>query len=235
VAVPANFEVNLARRYAKGKDGVGGVGDVVFETQKTLDSPWDGLYELLRHREKVAGPFLSILESSLFHINDRIKEGPRVKWASLKSREGAAEPVSDAFFLYRRDDQRLPSFIHGKLLELAIDYGKRFLNQMDLYSPAVYRAEVESMVDSLSFSNAYDRATLALGHKTGLVARTGGSVMFYSTDPEAATKIAEGILGAIGPSFWAELQRRLGATTSFDEPLQKLADRYSSARSESKN
>ena len=228
LSVPATFEINLARRYARGKDGVGGVGDVVFDTQKTIEAPWDGLYELVRHQGRPATAFLNDLESSLFHINEKIKEGPRVKWASLKSMEGAAEPVSDAFFLYRREDQRLPSFIRGKLLELAIEHGKSALDQMDLHSVPLYRAEVEAMVDSLGFSRAYDRATVALGQETGLVARTGGSVMFYSADPEAATKIAQGILAAIGPAFWTELRRRLGATNSFDEPLEKLASLHGS-------
>jgi hypothetical protein len=228
ISVPAAFEINLARRYAKGKEGVGGVGDIVFETQKTIEAPWDGLYELLRHHKDAAQPFLADLESSIFHINERITEGPRVRWASLKAREGASEPVSDTYFLYRRDDQRIPSFVRGKLLELALERGRGILEEMELRSVPVFRSEVESMIESLAFSRSYDRATAALGHEFGLVARTGGSVMFYSTNPEAATKIAQGILAAIGPAFWTELRRRLGATNSFDEPLEKLASEHAS-------
>jgi hypothetical protein len=221
--VPAHFEINLTTRYAHGRNGVGGVGDVVFETQKTVEAPWDGLYQLLANNLQASASFLQHLENSLFLINRQITSGPRVRWASLKSLEGAAEPVSDAFFLYRRDDQRIPAFIRGKLLELALEQGAPIYNEMDLRSIGVYRSEVTALVDHLMYSHAYERAVSSLGEQEGLISRSGGSVMFYSTDPEAATKIADRILRAIGPTFWDELRRRLGAAANFDPELDRLA------------
>jgi hypothetical protein len=227
VTVPATLEVNLARRYARGTKGKGGAGDIVFDTQKTVDYPFDGLYELLVAMKQESASFRKGLEDRMFRINDSIERGPRVTWFSLKAVEGASPPSSDMFFFYGRDTFRLSSFLRTRLLELATERAAPVYEEMDLRSKPVFEQILDGMVGRLTLSNVFDRASANLGREFGIRLRTGGSAMISSSDPQAITRVAREILDAVEQEFLDELRREIGASVNFDRPLAKLAERHS--------
>ncbi len=233
VVVPASFSINLAVAYAHGTvQGKAGAGDIVFDTQRTAQFPAEGLYDLLRMNQSLARPFLMALRDQVFHINDRISEGPTIRWASLKAFEGSVEPTTSCFFLYRKDPTSLGGFLKGRLLEVALERGKRVYDRSRMVPAAVYRDIVAAIVNRISLSPAYSRAAARRGELKSMFARPGGSVMISTDNPEAPTEVAEEVIDAVSDAFLTDLARQLGASEQFEQDLERLAERedYQSAK-----
>ena len=226
VNVPATLEINLATAYAHGPlSNRAGAGDVVFDTQKTPDQPHEGIYDLLRARGQAGARYARSLRDLCFHLNDRIQEGPTVKWASLKALEGAVEPSSSMYFLYLKDPTTIWNFLRRKLLEVALERGENVYKETPLVPKQVYRTIVGAIVDRIAQSNAYARAVTRRAELRTLIARPGGSVMISTDNPEAPTQVAAEVLDAIQEDFRNDLARQLGASDAFEDRLDQLARR----------
>lgn len=224
VAVPATLEINLATAYAHGSgSGRAGAGDIVFETQRTPEHPQEGLYDLLRSNAAVGAQYARSLRDFCFKLNDRITEGPSVKWASLKALEGAIEPSGSMFFVYLRDPTTIGNFLRRKLFELAYERGLSTYKVTPLVPKSVYRSIVSAIVDRVALSPAYARAVTRRAELRTLVARPGGSVMISTDNPDAPDQVAVEVLDAIDGDFRSDLARQLGTSEAFEDSLEALA------------
>lgn len=214
--VPARFEVNLYRQWAKEE------GDIVFDTFKTGDVSADGLYELVWQAGQPGLQFAERFGRHLSDLNNQIERGPRVRWASIKDVDGAEEPSNNYAFLYRLDDMKMSRLIRSELMRIAEEVGRPIYESSDLRAVGFYRKTVEDMVGELSSFPLFDQAAETVGAEEGLIRVETGSVLFIDRRQGGTGRAATKILDAVGENFRNELRRRIGAAQTWPDPLSRL-------------
>lgn len=215
-AVPARFEVNLDRQWAKEQ------GDIVFETYKTARVKADGLSGLVALAGTSGYEFAKKLGTYLGTINHDLKSGPKIRWASLKEFEGAEEPETDYTFLYRADSMRISRLIQGELTRIATAAGRDIYASCPIKSEALYRKTVEGLVSELSAYPLFSDAASSVSKSVGLYQIPTGSVLFFSRDQKSTTQVAERIFNVVSDSFKAELKHRIGSAGAWPGKLSTL-------------